>query len=56
MMISGKCFKHYRTGGEGGEWSPSREVYETWWKGQFWGAELENRCYTGKKTGPSASF
>ena len=24
-----------------GEWSPQREIYETWWKGQFWGAEFE---------------
>ena len=39
-----------------GEWSTRKEIYETWWKGQSWGAEFENECFTDKKRGHQPHF
>ena len=54
--IGKKSFVEYRLGGEGGNGPPDREIYETWWKSQFWGAELGNWCHTGEKGGDQPRF
>ena len=48
--------RNYIDQAEKGGMVPLGEIYETWWKGQFWGAEFETKCYTGKKGGHQPLF
>ena len=47
---------NYRPGGEGGNSPPTGKFMKPSELGQFWGAEFENRWYTGRGRGLQPRF